>query len=461
VLKLRTNGQDGVELSPIITQTAIKRRKKSHRPGKPAAERSAASSAGKLPQPLQPPEPDMTPDILLQRARNMRDMLRADQDGADERGCQSQEVQDAFVKAGFYRIVQPRLFGGYEFDYATFYRVMAEVSRGHPSVGWCLALGASHAAIVAAFWPLEVQEEVFGKDGHFIAPHRAVPVKASCRKVEGGYEIEGLWAWCSGIPYATHFIGNVSIEQKKGPPRQLAFIVPRDRIEVLDDWGGDATLGMRASGSNSVRMKPAFVAEKYVVPAGPGLWSAEELPEGTHGTRIHGNPMYLCRMMGPYHASLVVPVLGAARAALDEFEEISGRRQLRWPPFGSWQESADIQRPFGQALMLADSAEALVTSALDQYMALCRRWAEDGNHFSLEDSLRLWGMIIKAGHMSCEAVDLMFAAASSSAARKGQRMERYYRDCAMYRSHTSSQAANIASGLARAHFGQPMGMFGV
>ncbi len=111
--------------------------------------------------------------------------------------------------------------------------------------------------------------------------------------------------------------------------------------------------------------------------------------------------------------------------------------------------------------MLADSAEALVTSALDQYMALCRRWAEDGNHFSLEDSLRLWGMIMKAGHMSCEAVDLMFAAASSSAARKGQRMERYYRDCAMYRSHTSSQAANIASGLARVHFGQPMGMFGV
>ncbi|MCC2096738.1 MAG: hypothetical protein KDJ29_07585 [Hyphomicrobiales bacterium] len=403
----------------------------------------------------------MTPDILLQRARNMRDTLRREQDGADARGCHSPDMQEAFVKAGFYRIVQPRLFGGYEFDYTTFYRVMAEVSRGHPSVGWCLTLGASHAAIVAAFWPLEVQEEVFGKDGHFIAPHRAVPVQASCRPVDGGYVIDGLWAWSSGVPYATHFIGNVSIDQADGPPQQVAFIVPRERIEVVDDWGGDATLGMRASGSNSVRMKDVFVAGKYVVPAGPGLWSAEETPDGTHGTRIYGNPMYLCRMMGPYHASLVVPVLGAAWAAIDEFEEISGRRNVRWPPFGSWQDSADVQRPFGQALMLADSAEGLVIAALDRYMALCNRWAEEGTHFSAEDSLRLWGMLMKAGHMSCEAVDLLFAAAGSSAARKGQRMERYYRDCAMYRSHTSSQAANLGSGLARVHFGQPMGMFGI
>ena len=34
------------------------------------------------------------------------------------------------IAAGFYRIVQPRRFGGYEFDVPTFYRVMMEVARG-------------------------------------------------------------------------------------------------------------------------------------------------------------------------------------------------------------------------------------------------------------------------------------------------------------------------------------------
>lgn len=415
--------------------------------------------------PLPQPEPGLDAATLVARARDMRTMLRDRKGEADERGCHSQEVQDAFVKAGFYRILQPRMFGGYELDYKSYYRVMVEISRGHPGVGWSVTLGASHSAIVAAFWPLEAQKELFGRDGHFIAPHRAVPVKASCKPVEGGYEIEGLWAWSSGIPYATHFIGNVNVEEEGGqdgkPPRQLAFIVPRDRIEMLDDWGGDATLGMRASGSNSVRLKPTFVPTRFAVPAGPGLWSAEELPNGTEGTRVHGNPMYLCRMMGPYHASLVAPVIGAARAALDEFEAIARRRNVRWPPFCSWTESADVQRPFGQALMLTDSAESMMLHGLELYMDYCRRWAREGTHFSVEDSLRLWGIIMQAGHSACEAVDLLFAAASSSASRKGERMERYYRDCAMYRGHTSSQVANIASGLARVHFGQPMGMFGI
>ena len=44
-------------------------------------------------------------------------------------------------------------------------------------------------------------------------------------------------------------------------------------------------------------------------------------------------------------------------------------------------------------------------------------------------------MLINAGALACDAVDLLFRAASSAAAKKGQRIERYYRDCAMYRSH--------------------------
>ena len=90
-----------------------------------------------------------------------------------------------------------------------------------------------------------------------------------------------------------------------------------------------------------------------------------------------------------------------------------------------------------------------------------RRWAADRTPFTAEDSLRLWGMLINAGGLACDAVDLLFRTASSAAARKGQRIERYWRDCAMYRSHSSAQAATFASGIARVHFGLAMGMFGI
>src|SRR5690606_4353330 len=99
-------------------------------------------------------------------------------------------------------IVQPRLFGGYGFDYVTFYRVMIEIARGHPSVGWCLTLGASHAALIASHWPERAQAEIFGADGHFRAPHRAGANAGTCRRVDGGYVVDGVWGYASGVPGA-------------------------------------------------------------------------------------------------------------------------------------------------------------------------------------------------------------------------------------------------------------------
>jgi len=404
------------------------------------------------------PEPGLTPKELIDRAAALRERVRAEQDASEARGHHSPDLQEAFVKAGFYRALQPRRFGGYEFDYPTFYKAMIEISRGDPAVGWCVILGATHGAQVAAHWPEQAQVELFGAHGHFIAPHRAQGPAGTCRRVDGGYQVEGVWNYASGVPYSTHFIGNVMLE---GTGEQIVFIVPRGSYEIQGDWGGDATLGMRASGSNSVRIAGAFVPAHWVVPMGRGLWSADDLPEGTYGTRLHGNPMYLGRMMGPYHASLVTTVVGAARAALDELEAIARARTTRFPPIVPWYQDANIQRPFGQALLLADTAEATLIKACELYMDYCRRWAADGTPFSTEDSLRLWGMLMTAGVLACDAVEIVFRAASSAAARKGQRIDRYWRDCAMYRGHSSAQSATFATGIARVHFGLPMGMYGV
>jgi 3-hydroxy-9,10-secoandrosta-1,3,5(10)-triene-9,17-dione monooxygenase len=407
------------------------------------------------------PEPGLTPAELIARAVALRPRLRAEQDQSEARGCHSPELQQEFVKAGFYRALNPRRFGGYEFDYPSFYKAMVEISRGDPGVGWCLTLGATHGAFIASHWPEEAQVELFGSDGAIVVPHRAAGPAGTCRRVDGGYKVAGTWNYCSGIPYATHFIGNVMVSDSDDPPEQVVFIVPRKAITVLDDWGGDATLGMRASGSNSVAISETYVPARHVIPAGAALWSATDISNGTYGTRLHGNPMYLARMMGPYHASLVATVVGAARAALDELEDIARVRTTRFPPGLPWYQHVDVQRPFGQALMMTDTAEAILMKACETYMDYCRRWAAGGYDFPVTDSLRLWGTLINAGALACDAVDLLFRAASSAAAKKGQRIERYYRDCAMYRSHMSSQFPNLASGLARLHFGMPMGMYGI
>ena len=407
------------------------------------------------------PEPGLTRADLIARAQSLREKLRAEQDESDARGTYSPALHETFLKAGFYRITQPRLFGGYEFDLVTFYQVMLEISRGHPAVGWCLALAASHAFEVASHWPEHAQYELFGNDGHFIAPHRAPPM-GTLTPADGGYLVNGTWDYCSGIPYANHCLVGALLRREGAPSEVGHAVVPHAACTVLDDWGGDKVLGMRASGSNGVRIENAFVPAHHVVYLAPGLAATpESMEDGTPGTRLHGNPMYLGRLAGPFHATLVVPIIGAARAALDEYETAIVARKTQSVPVMPRFQHFDFQRPFGHALTLTDAAEALVLKGCEMYADYCERWAADGTPITTEENMRLWGMIQHAGSMACEAVELLFHSAGSAPARKGHRLQRYFNDVAMYRGHSSAQQLNFASGLARLHFGLPWGMYGL
>ena len=82
------------------------------------------------------PEPELTPGDMLVRARGLRGLLRQEQAATEERGHASPEIVREFLDAGFYRTLQPRRFGGYEFDVESWYRVVTEVARGCVSSAW-------------------------------------------------------------------------------------------------------------------------------------------------------------------------------------------------------------------------------------------------------------------------------------------------------------------------------------
>ncbi len=403
------------------------------------------------------PEPDMTPARLWDRATAMRGLLRDQQDEADERGAYLPEVHAAFLKSGFYRVTQPRMFGGYEFDLKTNYRLIVEVSRGHPGAGWCLSLGGSHAYVVGSHWPERAQRELFGSDGHFIAPHRPAAM-GTLRPVDGGYLLNGRWNYCSGIPYATHLLCGATIE---GSSAARQVVVPRSDFEIVDDWGGDRTLGMRASGSNSAVVRDAFIPAHMAVQLDWLAARPDGMEDGTPGTRLHGNPMYLGPMMGPYHCSLVSVVVGAAWAALDEFETLMLQNRSLADPALLWADHPDYLRPFGLALSMTEAAETVLYGVADKYTELCQRWARDRTPISVEDNLRLWALAQQAGGLARQAVELLFQNSLSAPTKKGSRLARYFGDVAMYGSHVSSSQNNQATFVARAHFGRPTGFRGL
>ena len=404
------------------------------------------------------PEPGLTVETLIERAVALRPLLRAEQDATEARGHYSPEIHQALKDGGFYRLLQPKLFGGYELEFPDFIRVVMEIARGDPGSAWCFTLSASHALLIGSHWPPEAQAELFGANGgHFNSPHRAVPA-GGFEKVEGGYKVNGTWTYASGIPISTHFIGAGFIPQADGPPLGLNFIVARDKIEVLADWGGGVALGMQGSGSNGVRLTDVFVPDRHVVFGGPSGPDVTE--DGSVGARLHGNPMYLGQLGGAYQTTFAAILTGAARAAIDEYEAIIRTKTVMMAPHMLRMNDPESQRPLGKALALADIAEVAAVGTAAKFMDQCRAWGEDRRPITPADTFQLWSMAQEASLIACEAVDLLWRTAPVSAANRGEKLQRYFRDIQMYRIHPSAQPwVSLTRG--QIHLGLPFGVFGL
>jgi alkylation response protein AidB-like acyl-CoA dehydrogenase len=404
------------------------------------------------PDPSAAPAADPTADELVARAAALRPRLIELQERHEEEGGYSEEIHQALLDGGFYRVLHPRKYGGLELSLVDFMRIGIEISRGDPGVGWAYILGAGHAFHVASFYGEEGQAELFADT--LVAPGRTIP-HGKAVAVPGGYRLSGTWDYCSGSRWSTHVLVVAPTDAGTGePPALTMFAVPRSDYEILDDWGGDQTIGMRASSSNSVRIEDAFVPEHLAV-----RYDFREHELGTDGTvgyQIHRNPLYLGRTLTFFNAELVATQVGAAWAAFDQVDALTRTRPASFPPRLPRIEAPEYHRWYGQLLGLVDSAETLLLAGVGRYEELGRRWEERQAEFTPEHDTRLRLVVQRAAMLAGEAVDLAFSTAGSSSARRGVPMQKYLRDVAMYRTHIAAQWDVTYNSTSRYLLGRPL-----
>jgi 3-hydroxy-9,10-secoandrosta-1,3,5(10)-triene-9,17-dione monooxygenase len=399
------------------------------------------------------PEPDLTPDDVLARARALRDRVRAEARAAEAAGRYSPELHRAFVEAGFFRILQPRRYGGYGFDLEAFLRVTMTIAEGDLGTGWNLSLGSAHVLQVCAYFGEQAQDELFGhRDGYFSSPHRAAP-EGTATKVQGGYRVTGSWAYSSGSPYGSHFIATSMGPLPDGRMAVLAPIVPMEQCTVLDDWGGEHSIGLRASGSNTVTVDDVFVPDHLVV---DGNWlGAVHPPEGPQGFLVHKAPMYLGRTMTIYYGELAALLVGAARASVAEFERLTREKSTPLPPIVPRIQSPDYLRWLGQARRKTAAAEALVLTVARRYRELGERFIADGVPFAIADDDGLRNLALQAQELATEAVELCFRRAGASATRPGSVLERAFRDVSLAATHPAANLEDAAEMSSRIQLALP------
>jgi 3-hydroxy-9,10-secoandrosta-1,3,5(10)-triene-9,17-dione monooxygenase len=396
------------------------------------------------------PEPELTPEALVGRARALREHLRAEQAATEARGAYSPETHELLRAAGFYRTLLPRRFGGYEFDVSTFMKMVVEVARGCPGTGWCLCLAAGHGVQLGGLWGESAQLSVLLPDGEFAAPLRALPMGTAVR-VPDGWRIDGKWDYCSGSPYSTHAMLAVRLdpEEAKGARIGLA-LVPRADWTLLDDWK-DWAVGMRGSGSNSIEVAGAVIPDEYMV-LGSLISFTDSLD--TPGYEIHGNPMYAGQPMGYLQLEITSILLGTAYAALDEYERIIRERKTMGPnPVPRYQNS-DFQRHWGLASGKLLAAEAILMRMSDYYSQLCAESVQGGAGFDTEGLMTIHASTHHAINLAWEALEILFrTGGTSESGRQGSRMERYWRDFSTARTNAGLQYETFAQSYAKHHFG--------
>jgi 3-hydroxy-9,10-secoandrosta-1,3,5(10)-triene-9,17-dione monooxygenase len=391
---------------------------------------------GKTASPNQP-----SPQWLIAEATEIAKQLRNEQDESDARGCYSEAIHRRLLEGGFYRILQPRMFGGFGTDCETYIRVIMELSQGHPGGGWCYTLASSHALVLGSHFSEEAQRELFAPEGDFRAAYAAGPAgMPTFERTDGGYNVTGLWPFASGIPVSNHFLGGAVIPDASNRPMGIAFVVPKESVTVLPDWGGEAAMGMQASGSNSVRLANVFIPDGHIIPSPIARLSTESLPDGTPGTRLHQDGLFLGLIFSWFSCEFGAILTGTARAACEEYE-----RQLRTKPSFAdptrpRMHDAELQRVFGEAICRADAAEALTLGATKLYREQCDRWMRTRTAITPEDTTKVWGTAREGCRAACDAVEMLFQTVGASVARRGDKLQRYFRDVQMYRIHIQSQA---------------------
>lgn len=397
-----------------------------------------------------------TPEQLIARATAMRQRLIAEAEASRLRGGYSEETHAAFTEAGFYRILVPRMFGGYEMGLDAFLKVVIEIARADPGTAWGMGLSAGHALQLASFFSEEAQAEAFAPDGHFVCPQRALP-EGKAIPVDGGYRVSGEFRYASGVPHANWFMAGAMVLANDLPaaaPTQIAFLVPRSQFEVLNDWGRGSVLGLEATGSNTVIMKDVFVPTRMTEKFD---WSTRDLgDEGTPGYRLHGNPLYLGRIMTYFGCELSAPIVGAALGALDEYRATLLERKTAFPPSMSRKDSQFYLQWYGEAMGLAESAKALLLAAAAQYTERGRAWAERREPFGVAEDTRIRQLALQAGRLAVQAIDRLFVTSGTTAARSDSRMLRYFCDASTYRTHVTAQWEVMSHSAGLAAFGLPI-----
>jgi alkylation response protein AidB-like acyl-CoA dehydrogenase len=342
-------------------------------------------------------------------------VLRETETEAEEQRMLPTRAFQALAEAGLFRLVLPKDVGGAEVDPLVEMQVYEAVSRTSASACWNLSAGCLYTSWAAAYLSDEAVEEIFAGAEQVVVAGQGPP-RGSARTVPGGVRVSGRYSFGSGMSHATWVVGGFTMadEDGTGTADWQAFVVPKDQVDVHDNWHA---LGLAGSNSVDYSVDDLFVPHGYCF--------SISRPEPLRGGSRFAAPV--AAQVAAAHCGVA---LGAAERALDEISAIAraGRES------GSGAGLADrgaFQRDLGRA-------HTTLTAARDHAARLLDRLAD-----LLALDVRVHGRFVRelvaaqtyTTEVAVDVVTMAYRYAGPSAVRLTHPLQRVLRDLLVAQQH--------------------------
>ena len=318
-----------------------------------------------------------TREELTKAAAALIPKLRERAEEAEDLRMMPDETIEDIKKAGIHKMFTPKRYGGFEMDWGTQVDVARELGKGCASTSWMSSVVMSHSWNLGRF-PAEAQEEFWPSCPDAIIA-TAFAGGGEMKKTEGGYILNGLWRFASGVDHSDCSIvaGQYKNTRSKSGTvldYRMALIMP-DQYEIVDTWHAE---GLKGTGSKDIKVVDTFVPEHRTVKA------LELGGNNPPGSELHESYIYRVGMGMYFNTLLSGPILGATHGVLLEYLEQTRSR------FGSMfgervSEQAPVQQKIGA------SYEELRTSDLiiDDLCNYLHEQGQAGNSILGDDRLKI------------------------------------------------------------------------
>jgi 3-hydroxy-9,10-secoandrosta-1,3,5(10)-triene-9,17-dione monooxygenase len=252
-----------------------------------------------------------TPQELVDRARAMKPRLKARARACTAAGNVPDETIAEMREAGFFRILQPKRWGGYEMNPNVFFDVQKHLAEGCMSTGWMYGVVGCHPYELALFHD-KAQQEVWGEDNSTLVSSTYQPV-GQVEVVGGGFTLSGRWGFSTGSLHCGWVLLGALVWPAggpgSGPPDMRTFLLPRSDYQIIE--GTWDTFGLQGTGSFDIVVDKAFVPEYRTHRAEHGFLCQNP------GQAENDAPLYSLPWAQVFVRSVSTAAFGGARAAVN------------------------------------------------------------------------------------------------------------------------------------------------